>query len=182
MLRPYRQYLSFCCVLQHVRFYCVERIGCVGKAPWRKVLFKLLQKTVAFDIARKLNRHASLAVWRIRRRRAKFAATQSTQPRQRRPTQLINHSAAFAFGRNTKKAAMPMASTTNTPMSSTLRTLCQPSAAAGSPRPRAPRHARNSFTSRGKRNVAVAIAASSRPQRIAFRMEPASALSCAATD
>src|SRR5208282_5458894 len=97
---PYEQSLSFPRVLQCVSLHCVEGVRCVRKTPGTKVLFRLLQKAVALEITRKFDRYASLAVRRMRRRRAKFADAQSAQPGQSRPTQLPHHVADFSFGRN----------------------------------------------------------------------------------
>src|SRR3979411_1088803 len=89
MLRPYKQYLSFGRVFQHVSLHRVERIRSIRKPPRRKMLFELPQKRIALVVASKLNGRATLVIGRSCRRRAKPAATQAPQPWQCRPSQLI---------------------------------------------------------------------------------------------
>src|SRR5207253_4699461 len=76
---------------QHIGLHGVEGLRRVRKPPGRKMLFDLPQKRVALVVAWKFNGYAALVVRRFRGRGAKPAATQSPQPRQRRPSQLINH-------------------------------------------------------------------------------------------
>jgi hypothetical protein len=64
------------------------------------MFLKLLQKAITLGLVLEPNCHATFIVRRTRGRRAKFAATQSAQPRQRRPAQLPHHVADFALGRN----------------------------------------------------------------------------------
>jgi hypothetical protein len=174
-------YLTLRSVLYHVRLYGIERIRRICKPPRRKLLFQLPQEHFAFGIACKLNCHATLVVWRFRWRRAKFAATQPPQPWQRRPSQLVNHGWLLLRGRNTKKITRPNAATIKRPIESATKKVRQPSAVDESAIRTAPRQARNSFTNRGRRNPNVATAARSRPQRIALRMEPPSALESTGT-
>src|ERR1700676_4641063 len=115
MLPPYKQFLSVGRVFQHVRLHRVERIRCVRKPPRRKMPFDLPQKRVALVVACKFNRHAALVIRRSCRRRAKPAATQSPQPRQCRPSQLINHSFTKTAS---SQSALPLDS--RTPSSSVL--------------------------------------------------------------
>jgi hypothetical protein len=173
--------LTLSAVLDHVVLHGVERVRRICKPPRRKMLFQLPQKRIALSIAGKLNRHAAFVVRRSRRRRAKFAATQSPQPRQRRPPQLINHGWPSPRGRKTKKITTPNANTIASPIESATKKVRQPSAADESASRTAPRQARNSFTNRGRRNPSVATAARSRPQRIALRTEPASVLESTGT-
>ncbi len=126
-------------MFQHVRLHCVEGIRRIRKPPGRKMLFNLQQERIALIVAYKLNRNASLVVRRICRRRAKFAHAQTSQPGQRRPSQLIDHGWLLLRGRKTMKTARLMAKTINKPIESTSKKVRQPSAPEESPRCRASR-------------------------------------------
>src|SRR5882672_5846117 len=126
-------------MFQHVRLHCVEGIRRIRKPPGRKILFNLQQERIALIVAYKLNRHASLVVWRVCRCRLKFTHAQSAQPWQRRPSQLIDHGWLLPRGRKTKKTATPMAVTINKPIESTSKKVRQPSAPEESPRCKASR-------------------------------------------
>lgn len=55
------------------------------------MFFELPQEIIAVGLARKFNRHTSLIVGHRGWRGAKIAATQPAQPRQCRPSELVNH-------------------------------------------------------------------------------------------
>jgi len=99
MLRPYTQFLSSGRVFQNVRFYRIESVGRIRESPRGKMFFEFSQKRLAFGIAGELNRHATLVIRRSCRRRSKITAAQSTQPRQSRPSQLMDHGVLLALGR-----------------------------------------------------------------------------------
>jgi len=178
---PTSNALTFRGVLDRVRLHRVERVRRIRKPPRRKIFFKLPQKRITFSFASKFNSHSTLVIWRRCRRRAKRAATQSPQPGQCRPSQLINHGWLLPRGRKTKKITRPKANTINSPMESATKKVRQLSAPEPSPSRTAPRHARNSCATRGNRNPKVATAAKTRPQRMALRMEPASVLESTGT-
>src|SRR5271169_3887448 len=94
-------------VLQDVRLHRIESVRRICEPPRCKILFDLAQKRVALGFACKLNCYTAFVVRRYRRRRAKVTATQSSQPRQRRPAQLINHGWPLLRGRRTKKITKP---------------------------------------------------------------------------
>src|SRR3989440_3229754 len=74
-----------------------------------------------------------------------------------------------------------MARTISDPIESIIKEVRHASAAEESPKRTASRHSLNSWATRDKRKPIVATAAKSKPQRIALRMEPASALESPAT-
>src|SRR5256885_2515740 len=158
---------------QHIGFHGVEGLRRVRKPPGRKMLFDLPQKRVALVVAWKFNGHAAFVSRPFRGRGAKPAATQPPHPRQRRPSQLINHGWLGLRGRKTRKITTPKANTIKSPITSATKKSRQLAAPDLSLSPRASRQARNSCTTRGNRNPQLATAASSRPQRTALRTEPA---------
>jgi len=168
-------------MVQDVRLHRIKGIRRIRKPPCCKILFDLPQERIALVVACKLNRHPALVVRCGRRRRAKLANAQPAQPRQRRPSQLINHGWLLPRGRKTKKITKPKANTIKSPMESATRKVRQLSAPDPSPSRAAPRHARNSCVTRGNRNPKVATAAKTRPQRMALRIEPASVLESTGT-
>src|SRR5207302_3299602 len=89
--RRYRKPLSFRAVFERVGLHGVERIRSAEESPCRKGLLDIVQERVALRMARKVNRHAVLLIRRIRGGRAKLAHANSPQPRQCRPTQLVEH-------------------------------------------------------------------------------------------
>ena len=84
-------FLSLRYALQHVGFHRVEGIGRVGETARREIHFHLLQKGFARGFVFESHRYALLVIRSRGRRAAKFAHAQSTQPRQCRPAQLVNH-------------------------------------------------------------------------------------------
>src|SRR5258706_11452809 len=108
------------------------------------MLFELPQEFITLDAVGKFNRHPALIVRRSCGRGAKFTHAQTPQPRQRRPSQLINHSWLLLRGRKTKKITTPKASTIKSPMESAAKKVRQLSAPDPSPIPTAPRQDRNS--------------------------------------
>src|SRR5947207_11523538 len=160
---------------QHIGLHGVEGLRRIRKPPGRKMLFDLPQKHVALVVASKFNGHAALVVRRFGGRGAKPAATQSPQPRQRGPSQLINHGWLGLGGGKTSQITRPKANTIKSPITSATKNSRQLAAPDLSLSRRASRQARNASTTRGNRNPQVATAASSRPQRTALRTEPAPA-------
>ncbi len=79
------------CPHRDVILHPIKRRGSVQKSLRPKMRFQLRQQRIALSFARAFHSHAALSVRRASRRRTKLRTGQSAQPRQRRPTQLIEH-------------------------------------------------------------------------------------------
>src|ERR1700737_629146 len=65
---------SFPYVLEYECFHCIEGVGCVCETALCKMLFELAHKSIALVLRCKIDRYASLVVWRCRGRGAKITA------------------------------------------------------------------------------------------------------------
>jgi hypothetical protein len=80
-----------CGSLRDVILHAVKRSRRVQKPLRAKTRFQLRDQRVAFGFRRAFRRHAAHLIRRPSQRRAKIRASQSAQPRQRSPADLVEH-------------------------------------------------------------------------------------------